>query len=88
MTALLERAFEHARVLPEALQDDIAAQWLQELEWNAAFAASQPLLEPIGAERVARQSGRTRGGDGIRRTMTSRLTSGVQLTANPVYCRL
>ena len=56
MTALLERAFEHAMVLPEALQDDIAEQWLQELEWelnwDATFAASQPLLEQFALKAL------------------------------------
>lgn len=47
MAALLEQAFEKVM----ALQDDFAEQWLQELEWelnwDATFAASQPLLEQL-----------------------------------------
>ena len=63
MTALLERAFEQAMILPEALQDDLAEQWLQELEWevnwDATFAASQPLLEQLARKALQdEQAGR------------------------------
>ena len=52
MAALLEQAFEKVM----ALQDDFAEQWLQELEWelnwDATFAASQPLLEQLALKAL------------------------------------
>ena len=52
MAALLEQAFEKVM----ALQNDFAEQWLQELEWelnwDATFAASQPLLEQLALKAL------------------------------------
>ena len=56
MTRLLHEAFEKASGLPGDLQDEIARQWLEELEWevrwDATLAGSQQLLETLALQAV------------------------------------
>jgi hypothetical protein len=64
MTKLLEKAFAEAAKLPEATQDRIAANLLQELaddaKWDASFAASASQLERLAAEALDEyRAGRT-----------------------------
>ena len=64
MTKLLEKAFAEAAKLPEATQDRIGANLLQELaddaKWDASFAASASQLERLAAEALDEyQAGRT-----------------------------
>ena len=64
MTNLLEKAFEAASGLPEEVQDQLAAQLLQELadeaKWDAAFAVSADKLERLAAEALEEyRAGRT-----------------------------
>ena len=51
MTHLLEYAFEKASALPDELQDDVAHQWIEELEWELQWddtlEHSQHLLETM-----------------------------------------
>jgi len=37
MTALLQKAFERASTLPEAQQDVLAKEFLQEIEWETRW---------------------------------------------------
>lgn len=64
MTALLEQAFTRAAAMPEALQDELAAELIDELEgekrWDATFAATQPALDALAAEALRQyRSGKT-----------------------------
>ena len=64
MSKLLEKAFAEAAKLPEAEQDRIAAQLLQELaddaKWGDAFAASASQLERLAAQGLEEyRAGRT-----------------------------
>lgn len=57
MTKLLEQAFAEAARLPEAEQDALAQQVLDELrwerEWTRRFAASEDVLERLADEALA-----------------------------------
>jgi hypothetical protein len=57
MSALLEKAFEEAKRLPENLQDELAAEWLQDIEderrWAEQFANSQDKLAKLVEEAKA-----------------------------------
>jgi hypothetical protein len=57
-TKLLESLFEKVAALPPALQDDLARQWLDELEderrWDNSFANSQEALDTL-AQRALRR---------------------------------
>ncbi len=48
MTVLLTQAFEKAAQLPETMQEQIATQWLEDLEaelkWDQTFANTQDQL--------------------------------------------
>jgi len=67
MTALLQKAFEQAAQLPDALQDDVATQLLEALEdiqgemrWNDAFRRSEDLLEKLADRALAQfEAGKT-----------------------------
>ena len=69
MTTQLEKAFAKAALLPEAVQNELASQLLeeieQELKWDETLASpkSQQLLEQMAAEaREAKRLGKTRRG--------------------------
>ncbi len=51
MTALLHQAFEKASKLPENLQDELAKEFLEEIEWEMTWdhtlAESQDVLEQM-----------------------------------------
>ena len=57
MTTLLAQAFDKAAKLPEVMQEQIALQWLEDLEaefkWDRTFAASQDKLAKL-AEKALR----------------------------------
>jgi hypothetical protein len=57
MTALLEKAFERASVLPKQDQEAIGALILEEIaseaRWDAQFAGSQDALARLADEAVA-----------------------------------
>ncbi len=57
MSALLEKAFEAAKRLPENLQDELAAEWLLDIEderrWAEQFANSQEKLAKLVEEAKA-----------------------------------
>jgi hypothetical protein len=56
MTELLQKAFERASSLPDAVQDLIAEEWLGELEsesrWDEAFARSQDKLAQLAKQAL------------------------------------
>ena len=58
MTKLLAQAFDRAAELPEDLQDQLARELLEEIEWesnrDATLADSQEKLEQL-AERAAQE---------------------------------
>jgi hypothetical protein len=64
MTGLLREAFERASQLPEALQDDVATQLLEEIEgelrWDDTLRRSHVELEKL-ADRalVQKKAGKT-----------------------------
>jgi hypothetical protein len=63
MTSSLQRAVRKAEKLPEPLQDQLAAQLLEDLraeeKWDETLAASQDLLERMAQKaRRARQAGK------------------------------
>ena len=65
MTKLLAEAFRKASSLPDAAQDEIAAAWIEELEWEARWDAtlekSQDKLEQLAKKALADyKSGRTK----------------------------
>lgn len=65
MTTLLEKAFNQAAQMPEALQDELAAELLDELagesRWDATLTATQPALERMAAEALQQhRAGKTR----------------------------
>ena len=51
MTHLLQEAFEKASGLPDALQNELAQQWIEEVEWELRWddtlERSQALLENL-----------------------------------------
>ena len=51
MTALLQQVFEKASKLPENLQDELAKEFLEEIEWEMKWdhtlAESQDVLEQM-----------------------------------------
>ncbi len=51
MTALLQQVFEKASILPENVQDELAKEFLDELEWETQWdrtlAGSQDVLEQL-----------------------------------------
>lgn len=59
MTALLEKVYERASHLPERVQDQLASQWIEELEaelkWDDTLENSQDLLESM-ADAALRES--------------------------------
>ncbi|HWE93559.1 MAG TPA: hypothetical protein VG269_06245 [Tepidisphaeraceae bacterium] len=64
MTASLAKAFVKASRLPEAAQEQLAEQVLNdirgELKWDQALADSQDLLEQLASKaRSAKQQGKT-----------------------------
>ena len=72
MTRLLQRVFEKAAALPDVLQDDVAQQWIEELEWelrwDETLEQSQDLLENLAMKALREyQSGQTveMGFDGL-----------------------
>ena len=67
MTATLEKAFAKAADLPEALQDQLAAQLLEDIKaetkWDRTLARSQVMLEKMAQTAVrAKRAGKTRRG--------------------------
>ena len=65
MTKLLEKAFEEASKLPDIEQNILARRVLEELEseksWEAAFAASEDVLEAMADDALAEHDrGQTR----------------------------
>jgi hypothetical protein len=56
MTTLLERAFNKASTLNATLQDELAEQWLTEIEWEvhweATLAQSQDMLNQMAMEAL------------------------------------
>ena len=63
MTALLEKAFAKASHLPQALQEQLAEQLIDdiegELKWDQTLAGSQDLLEKLASKaREAKRQGR------------------------------
>ncbi len=66
MTVLLERAFQKASELPENLQDDLAHELLDEIEWESRWdktlAESQPMLDRLAEKAIqAHRGGKTKG---------------------------
>ena len=64
MTTLLKEAFGKVTTLPEALQDQIAHELLEELEWESkwdkTFSESQDALDHLGQEALKEfESGKT-----------------------------
>ena len=64
MTALLQQAFEKARELPENLQDELAKDVLDEIEWelkwDRTLANSQNVLEQLTRKAMQEyEEGRT-----------------------------
>ena len=64
MTALMERAMDEAKVLPDSEQDFLAALLLENIRdtqgWDAQFAASKDILEELFDEAMEEyQQGRT-----------------------------
>jgi hypothetical protein len=67
MTASLQKAFAKASRLPLPLQEELAAQLLDDMKaeakWDRTLAKSQPLLERLAAKALAQKSrGRTKRG--------------------------
>ena len=65
MTRILTRAFEEASKLPQAMQDQLGHQILEdlaaELQWNETLAGSQDQLERLADEALEDlRAGRTR----------------------------
>jgi hypothetical protein len=65
MTATLRKAFTKASHLPQAAQQQLAEQLIEDIEgefkWDRTLAHSQPLLEKLAAKaRRARRAGKTR----------------------------
>ena len=63
MTAALQKAFAKASRLPEAAQEQLAAQVLEdiggELKWDQTLANSQDLLERLARKaRLSRRQGK------------------------------
>ncbi len=58
MTALLQEAFQKASALPEDVQELVAKELLDEIEWEASWdhtlADSQPLLDRL-TEKAMRE---------------------------------
>ena len=58
MTALLQEAFKKASALPEDVQELVAKELLDEIEWEASWdrtlADSQPLLDRL-TEKAMRE---------------------------------
>ena len=56
MTTKLEAAFKKAAALSPELQDQLAEQWLAELEdeqlWDEKFSRSQDMLESMAREAL------------------------------------
>ena len=56
MTELLQKAFDLASHLPEALQDQLACEVLEEikseLRWDEDFEKSQKQLHELGAKAI------------------------------------
>jgi hypothetical protein len=64
MTTSLKKAFDKASSLPEAAQEQLAKQMLEdiegELKWDQTLADSQDLLEDLARKaRRAQQEGKT-----------------------------
>jgi len=64
MTTSLKKAFDKASGLPEAVQEQLAEQMLEdiegELKWDQTLADSQGLLEDLASKaRRAQQEGKT-----------------------------
>lgn len=64
MTALLERAFKRASALPDEVQDALAQEFLQELEWETRWDKtldeSQSALDKLTSRALAEhKAGRT-----------------------------
>jgi hypothetical protein len=64
MTVSLKKAFEKARGLSEAAQDQLAEQLMEELcgedRWDRTLKESQPLLERLAKKALReRKAGRT-----------------------------
>jgi hypothetical protein len=64
MTRALDKAFARASSLPEAIQDQLAEQMLEdiegELKWDQTLADSQDLLEDMARKALdAQRQGRT-----------------------------
>jgi hypothetical protein len=64
MTASLKQAFASASHLPQAMQDELAKQVLEdiegELKWDKTLADSQDLLEKMAQKaRSAKRQGKT-----------------------------
>ena len=57
MTGLLKKAFERASELPEVLQDDVAAELLEDIEgelrWDDTLRRSPDLLEKLADQALA-----------------------------------
>ncbi len=57
MRTLLKEAFEKASKLPESVQNEIAAQLIEDIEnemkWQTEFEKSQDKLEKLGLKAVA-----------------------------------
>jgi dihydroneopterin aldolase len=58
MSALLEKAFEEAKRLPENLQDELAAELLEDFEnerrWQETLSKPQPKLSALGQRALER----------------------------------
>ena len=56
MTALLREAFEKASALPEDVQELVARELIEEIEWESRWdvtlADSQPLLDQLTARAM------------------------------------
>lgn len=64
MTTLLQQTFEKVAALPDVLQNEIAQQWLEELEWELAWddtlAHSQETLNQMALHALNEyRSGKT-----------------------------
>jgi hypothetical protein len=62
MTASLKKAFERAAALPDAAQEQLAAQLREdieaELQWDRTLDRSQPLLEKLARRALAQKKAR------------------------------
>ena len=68
MTTLLARAFEKASDLPETLQDDLAIELMQELEWeqkwNTTLESSSAIIDDLALEALKEfKNGKTKESD-------------------------